>query len=308
MGALLEHGKIGHPVATVPLRDLGKAPETPRSLTLQTLLVVYQDQLYIAKGPTRKESIESVFPEVGLLYSLAKHRSIIGPPVALVVVSEEDDRVMGYLLKYYPHGNLRDFVIQNPSQVHLAVVCKWSAQIVEAVSHLLYTCDFPYSDIKPDNILVDEHGDLVLADFSDEGCTSWTTAPEVFHGYSIDISPDGKSFSYTSPQPANETSRPRLDGIPRDWPREAQNKAMVYSVGRSLWIIWEAIPAEKFLMAGFRPAGDFDPNRTVFTEATSHLPQAWKDFVLRCVEHDPKERPALEEIQSFFGNRRVTAV
>ena len=131
--------------------------------------------------------VNEVLSEVNTLNSLPKHRSVIGPPVALVTILTEDDRVMGYLLKHYPNGNVRDYAIDNRGQLSIEVLYKWFAQLAGVLDHLLYECNFTYVDIKPDNCLVDEDQTLVLADFSEEGCTSWTAAPEVFHGYSINI-------------------------------------------------------------------------------------------------------------------------
>ncbi|KAI9753494.1 MAG: hypothetical protein M4579_005126 [Chaenotheca gracillima] len=291
----------GCPMTAVPLSKLSNAQNIPCSMTFQTSLVVFEHQLYIAKGPTESDSIDDIFSEVRNLSSLPKHRSIIEPPLALVTVSSEDDRLLGYLLKYYPNGNVRDYAISSRSQLSIEMLCKWSAQIAGVLGHLLYKCGFSYVDIKPDNFLVDEDQNLVLADFSNEGCTNWIAPPELYHGYELNMSTDGKEWSYTSTEPANTSSMPRLLSIPTHWPPEAGDKAMVYSVGRSLWMIWETIPADKFTMAGFHATGDFDPSRTVFTESTDLVPQAMKDMVLRCVHADPKARPTLAEVESLFG-------
>jgi Protein kinase domain len=308
LNTLLENGRIDPGIAVAPISALRNASEVPPSLTYQTSLVVLYNQLHVAKGPTDEVSVNEVFLEVGVLSSLPKHRSIIGPPVALVAVSSDDERLVGYLLKYYPNGNVRDFAINNQSQLSTIILCKWLSQIAGALIHLLYKCTFTYVDIKPDNFLVDNDQNLVLADFSDDGCTGWIAAPELFHGHEISISTDGKDdFFYICTQPPNTTSVPRLFSIPEHWPREARDKAMVFSVGRSLWMIWEAIPAEKFIMSGFHLSADFDPTCTVFTETTSSVPREMKDFVLRCVRPDSKERPTLAEVEAFFTHRMTIA-
>jgi serine/threonine protein kinase len=227
----------------------------------------------------------------------------------LIVRSIEDDRVLGYLLKYYPNGNLRDYSIQNRKSLSNETLCKWSTQIAGVLRHLLFECDFTYVDIKPDNILVDENeANLVLADFSDEGCTSWIASPELFHGHDFKQSSivNGKErLEYANSEPANTTLVPRHSSIPDEWPRLARDKVMVYSVGRTLWMIWEAIPAEKFTMADFNRGSDFDSMRMVFTKSTDSVPSEMKDLVLRCVEEDPNARPTLAEVEAFFSNVKV---
>jgi serine/threonine protein kinase len=179
-------------------------------------------------------SVNDVFSEVGTLGSLPKHPPIIGPPVALVAISADDGRIIGYPLKYYPNGNVRDHAIKSQNQLSTRILCKWSSQISGVLAHLLYSCNFTYVDIKRENFLVDKDRNLVLADFPEEACTGWIAAPKLLHGYSVNISMGGKVFSYTSTEPANTTSVPRLFSIPQHWPREARDKAMVFSVGRSL--------------------------------------------------------------------------
>lgn len=272
----------------------------------------------MAKGPTKPAYVNDVFSEVAILSSLQRHPSIIGPPVALITTpDEDDDRVIGYLLMYYPNGNVRDYSIENGSKLNAEIFCKWSTQMARALSHLLYRCNFTYVDIKPDNFLVDENQNLVLADFSNEGCTPWIIAPELFHGHSIkqtSTEPNNGEFTYESVEPRNTTSNPRLSTIPDHWPCEAREKVMVFSLARSVWMIWDAIPLENFTMAGLslhKPGGPegFDPSRTVFKHQPPSpgaanevvaVPQKMKDFVLRCVDEDPKQRPTLAEVETFF--------
>lgn len=292
-------------ITLTPISEVTNASKTPHSMTYQTSLVSFKDQLYVAKGPADNYSVDEVFAEVGILSSLSKHQSIIEPPVVLLTLSKEDDRVLGYLLKYYPNGNVRDYAINNLGRLNRNILCKWSAQISGVLRYLLYECNFKYVDIKPDNFLVDEDETrLILADFSDEGCTSWTSSPELFHGRLLNTTStvDGKAvLTYTSPEPANTTPVPRLFSFPDIWPDEACEKAMVYSVGRTLWMIWEAIPVDRFTMVNFRSGDGFDPMCTVFTESTDSIPQEMKDLVLSCVNEDPNERPTLAEIEAFFS-------
>ncbi|KAF8242079.1 hypothetical protein K440DRAFT_640191 [Wilcoxina mikolae CBS 423.85] len=197
----------------------------------------YQNRFFIAKGTLEPEDIESVFEEVKILQALPRHPSIIPPPSALITI---DKCMCGYLLEYYPLGNIRDYCLRkrtNGQLPPLGLLRKWAVQLASVLHHLLYIANFIYNDIKPDNFVIDSEENLILIDFSIDGSTAWTCPPEVFHGYALASGETADSFRYVPPAEKNTSQRPKFDGVPRGWPKEAKDKALVFGVGRSLWMM-----------------------------------------------------------------------
>lgn len=237
-------------------------------LTESTAVVEYEGQQYVFKGPEDLSGAPFLYREFRTLWCL-DHPSIIPPPKVLVKPLEDSDRVLGFLLKYYPHGNLRDYIfkLRSKEDVPLSSFCKWAIQLAQVFHYLLYTKRFSYRNIKPENCVVNEKKNLILIDFEPAVCRSRFRAPEI-DGYH-----DTSALSYT-----------------------AQEQATVFSVGRTLWVVWEITSTNKY------PEGreDEEYREVSFTEAIAAVPQRWKDMILRCVDPIPNNRPSFTEISNLF--------
>lgn len=282
--------------------------------TGRTALVGYNGELYMAKGPEDTHDVRRFVKEYRILHSL-DHPLIIPPPQHVIKPSDTSDRIIAYLLKYYPKGNLREYALQLRSQdvARLDVLQKWAIQMAQVLHHLLYTCDHRYGNVKPENIVVDDNENLIMIDFGDTtACNIYSRAPEIYFRLCVSRS----SSSGTTELYYGRTVRDRKEGdsIPEGWPPRAHENAIVYSFGRTLWMIWEATQANQFpekspsLDITEATPADQSPEKfrplhcTNFTEATAGVPLPWKDKILQCVKVDPNERPTLQEIITFFKN------
>lgn len=204
--------------------------------TERTALVAYDGKLYIAKAPEDTNDAPCLVTEFHLLHSL-KHPHIIPPPQHVIKPSDTSDRIIAYLLEYYPNENLQEYALKLWGQdvVRLGVFRGWAAQITDVLQYLLYVGTHRYANIKPENCVVDDDKNLIMIDFGKTtACNEYSRAPEVY--YRLDL-------SWSSlPSGATELCyrTPLLDCrkgscIPEWWPLRAHENAMVYSLGRTFW-------------------------------------------------------------------------
>jgi len=251
---------------SVPLSSLKHHDFGSNYLTRSTALVEYEGQYYIAKGPEDPSGVPYLAEEYGRLWSL-DHPSIIPRPERVVKPSRDSSRVLAFLLKYYPNGNLRQYAIRvrSSGDIRLPLFCKWAVQLANALHFLHHERNLDYENIKPENCVVDEEENIKLIDFvPHHGCNKYVRAPEL-------------------------TGRSMGEGVARE-------VAMIFALGRTLWMVWEATSEN-----GHPEIGDHDTVReTKFTEATAAVPLQWKQRILQCVDTDPDKRPKLAEISGFF--------
>ncbi|KAK6444203.1 hypothetical protein FP744_10000451 [Trichoderma asperellum] len=76
----------------------------------------------------------------------------------------------------------------------------------------------------------------------------------------------------------------------------ALEAAEVYSVGRSLWAIFEQSDD-----VWVYKRGHSETKAVVWTHGSDSVPEAWKDFVSRCMNLDPNKRPTFEQGERFWG-------
>ncbi len=238
-------------------------------LTKSTTLIEYEGQKYLFKGAEDLSSAPFIYQEFQTLWRL-NHPSIIPSSKLLVKPEEDSNRVLGFLLQYYPHENLREFVfkLRSNGDVPSSLFCKWAVQLAQVFHHLLYTKRFSYQNIKPENCVMNEKKNLILIDFEHGSrCRSRFRAPE------IDRYHDIAALSNT-----------------------AQEQAKVFSMRRTLWVVWEITSTNKYP----ERREDEEYRETIFTENTASVPQSWKDMILQCVDENPDNRPSLTDISEHF--------
>ena len=258
--------QTGEPIKAIDhsLLDCRRFDSDDDYLTESTALVRYEGQRYVFKGAENLSDAPLIYKEFRTLRRL-NHPFIMSPSNLLVKPDKDSNRVLGFLLKYHPHGNLREYVfkLRSKNDIPLSLFCKWAVQLAQAFQHLLYTERFFYQNIKPENCVVDEEKNLVLIDFEHGSqCRSEFRAPEVvlYHDH------------------------------------KAEEKATVFSVARTLWVVWEVMSTNKYPERGKH--GEYC--KTIFTETTAAVPQGWKDMILQCVDPIPNKRPSLQEIFKLF--------
>lgn len=150
-----------------------------------TRLVTHKGGKFVAKGPIYASRVEDDFLEAKNLLELPRgHPHIMPPPDVFVTVSEVDRRICGFLVPFLPNGNLDIYApkLQAGGGLTEARLVRWFCQIVDAVAFLIEHGTW-HGDLKPDNILVDDDGNLKLIDFTRKFTTDATASPEVRQHY-----------------------------------------------------------------------------------------------------------------------------
>lgn len=286
---------------TIPITSLLPGTCTMiESPTHSTVLVEFKGETFIAKLPEDGKSADKMMQEVKTLRSL-QHDSIISLPRFLV---RDSNRIVAFLLKYYPNGNLRDYMskLRYKGPLHPDLFRKWFFQYTRALRYL-HEQEVDYQNIKPKNCVVNDNKNLILINFTSKACyIKYGRASEVFRRNTVRKAEDGIGINYRPhPFQYHIDQGSSLPGLyaPLHWPKNAREKAAVFSLARVFWIVSECVPSNKFPE---RDGSGFLYS-TIFTDASANLPQQWKDLILRCVELNPNERPSLGEIVTFLEDK-----
>ena len=206
--------------------------------------------------------IKYLYHELKLLLTMPPHANIIARPLFIVTKKDRygsDDKVYGFILEYHWRGNLANQLEQRRRQgsLYLKDQLSLARQITSTLMFIIKTPARYFSELKPDNILLSNCEDhVIFIDFEQMG--NWTSfsAPEIHNlEYLFKL-----ANSDIIPVSIRETHAKLLTGhVPRDqtpgliysnppagyykaWnllnPSE-QEAAMVFSLGKTLWCIFE---------------------------------------------------------------------
>ena len=230
------------------------------AISLVRVREVFGIELFVLK--TSISDIKYLYHELKLLLTMPPHLNIIARPLYLVTSSDRhggDDRVYSFLLEYHSQGNLANELEQRLRQgtLHLKDQLRWARQITSTMMFIMKKPTRFYSELKPDNVLLsgpDE--DAILIDFEQVG--NWTSfsAPEIYYiEYLLqlaksEIIPVSIKQRYEKllaryvpddPSPSPIYSDPP-NGCYKAWnllDHSEQEAAMVFSLGKILWCIFE---------------------------------------------------------------------
>ncbi|KAL7787547.1 hypothetical protein V8C37DRAFT_390256 [Trichoderma ceciliae] len=259
-------------------------------------LVGYEGKTWIFKALT--SYTKYLYHELRQLLSIKSHPNIVARPVHLITKKcsfGSKTAVIGFTLELHVHGSLRDLIpfLEVHDQVSLADKAKWSVQLCSALVHLRETCRIFYPDLRLDNIVLSESGDVVMVDFEQRGVWCEFAAPEVnaieyVRLLAIDDEipsdiRDRYADMLTSMLPAWEEMG---QGEDYAWPSEGYNvpwacltpkeqeACEVYMLGRVLWCIFESNSAPQraavWLSYRWEPLVEF-PGYTRTPPAMQHL-------------------------------------
>ncbi|EHK47854.1 hypothetical protein TRIATDRAFT_306549 [Trichoderma atroviride IMI 206040] len=178
---------------------------------------------------TNVRSMKHFYHELKLLLTMENYPGITSKPLRVVICNESgidssQDTVAGFLSEYYPKGNLRD-VLESKSPIASVLQLKWSIQIVETLQHIRASPARFYSDLKPDNLVISGlRRDIIFIDFEQAG--NWDTfqPPETFYLTWME----------------KLSARREWDTLtPGQIFRHEQEQAMVFSLDKVLWCIFE---------------------------------------------------------------------
>jgi len=178
---------------SISLSDLKLIKQLHEAITLVTM--PDSDQEMVFKSLLRDQRY--LYNELRMLLSLPPHENIIPRPEYVVTHRSRFGGkvgVVGFILRYYPRGSLKGFLLDchshpsqpecqaeassTPNKAHLA---RLSLQIASALQHIntaLPSAGF-YPDLKPDNIVLSASGSPILLDLEQRGGWYAWSAPEV---------------------------------------------------------------------------------------------------------------------------------
>ncbi|KAL2073007.1 hypothetical protein VTL71DRAFT_10331 [Oculimacula yallundae] len=244
--------------ATIGLNDLRYVSRLNENVSLVQLPVLDVLKQFVFK--TNLRSARHMYHELKLLLSMDDHKNIISKPLFLVSLdsTSKPSKVVGFLLEYYSFGTLHS-VLESRNTPNMTLKLKWATQVTETMRTIIESPARYYSDLKPDNLLFSGPScDLMFIDFDQGG--NWDTfmAPEIMYFEwmkKLSKHEDVPKQTRTRYLRLMDTRYHVLESVPSEqvysnpskgyndtWnslsPRQ-QEAAMVYSVGKILWCIFE---------------------------------------------------------------------
>ncbi|KAL4919313.1 hypothetical protein BDW62DRAFT_43603 [Aspergillus aurantiobrunneus] len=228
-----------------------------------SLVEVPGQPLAIFKSAT--SSLHHTYHELRLLLTCPPHPHIMPRPLAVVTKKSTfggKQGVVGFLLQNFQGGSLRDILParQRAGTLSDSVKLRWCRQVALALAHLHDMGTF-YSDLRPDNVLLDSDENVVLCDFEQRGNWYEWCAPEIlYRQYAENIRsrlPDrvinspydrllkGYAQSHTLCHSSCYTpAESPIEARNRAWfalPPAAQERAAVYSLGLFIYSVFEGL-------------------------------------------------------------------
>jgi len=240
-------------------------------------------------------SVDHIYHELRFLLTVPPHPHVMPRPLGIVTKRSAfggKRGVVGFLLRFFPAGTLRDILPERQRAGTLSNRLKlnWCRQVTEALIHIRETSDTFVSDLRPDNVLLDESESVILCDFEQRGNWHEWCAPEVlFRQYAENIRAnlpvsgmDSLQYrqllaGYTQQSGVTEN---RVQAANRPWfllPIAAQNKATVYSLGLFIYTVFEGLSNVRPNIANQWP---IDPD--IEFPMIRHTPPTVMDLVRRC--------------------------
>lgn len=243
-----------------------------------------------------------IYHELRQLLRIPPHTNIVSRPAHLVTKKcsfGSKTAVLGFTLEYQTGGSIRDLVpfLELHHNLPLTTKAKWATQLSSALLHLRSKTGIFYPDLRMDNIVLDESGDVVMVDFEQRGVWCEFAAPEV---NAIDYV---RLLAVDEAIPTSHTEKYRkmlssllpgwndmVEGDGYTWPTDGYNIAWacltpleqeaceVYMLGRVLWCIFEAASAPQrssvWLSYRWEPTVEFPEYR--------RTPKVMRDLIDRC--------------------------
>jgi len=140
------------------------------------------DDVWIFK--TLTSGTKYLYRELQNLLRLESHPHVISRPRYLVTKYCQfggKTAVVGFLIPYHSAGSLRDTLplLRMHGQLTLDLQLKWAVQLASALSHIREQGRIFYPDLRLDNVVLSDSGDIIMVDFEQRGVWCEFAAPEV---------------------------------------------------------------------------------------------------------------------------------
>lgn len=211
------------------------------------------------------DSLHHTYHELRFLLTCPPHPHIMPRPLAVVLKKSAfggRSGVVGFLLQYFEGGSLRDILParQRSGTLSDTVKLRWCRQVASALTHLHEMGTF-YSDLRPDNVLLDAEENAVLCDFEQRGNWSEWSPPEVLYRQYVENirarlpervvnSPYDRLLKEYACSHSLSTSacytpaESPIEARNRAWfalPPSAREKATVYNFGLFIYCVFEGL-------------------------------------------------------------------
>ncbi|KAL3437897.1 hypothetical protein BDV09DRAFT_138551 [Aspergillus tetrazonus] len=211
------------------------------------------------------DSLHHTYHELRFLLTCPPHPHIMPRPLAVVLKKSAfggRSGVVGFLLQYFEGGSLRDILParQRSGTLSDTVKLRWCRQVASALTHLHEMGTF-YSDLRPDNVLLDAEENAVLCDFEQRGNWYEWSPPEVLYRQYVENirarlpervvnSPYDRLLKEYACSHSLSTSacytpaESPIEARNRAWfalPSSAREKATVYNFGLFIYCVFEGL-------------------------------------------------------------------
>ncbi len=204
-----------------------------------------------------------LYHELKMLLSLGRHANLPAPPEYLVVGEggdEESPGVLGMVVPFYPLGNLAQMIQRRRREGLLDFGTKlgWAKQLAAVLAWITTSPARYYSELKPDNVICTGPDTIALIDMEQSGNWETFSAPEIYHVENLGrlarsaLVPEAEKTRFRAKLDEHIPVSARADDSPvysnpetgcfdvwNALPAERQEAAMVYSLGKLLWCIFE---------------------------------------------------------------------
>ncbi|KAL8895170.1 MAG: hypothetical protein Q9207_008279, partial [Kuettlingeria erythrocarpa] len=272
---------------SIPRSELSNAADLGEFFSPQTSKVVHKGLVYVGKHPCDWNRLDADFAEVENALNLPRpHPNLLPGPQHLVTASPTDDRVCGFLIAFYPNGDLYQWSRKLFFQGRLkeSLLREWAIAIASAMDFLL-GCGEWHGDLKPDNVFVGEQGDLVLADRTRTFATIAFASPELLDDQTVTRNEAGQ-VQY---QPRQTQRTRQYLGLPEQWPLEAKEKSEVYAYGVLLLVLVRQMSLSDVYRKAHE-AGSGYLDWSVTSEEVASFPLL-AEVIGLCVRSKPQDRP-----------------
>lgn len=313
---------------TVDLNDLVYLEQLHDSVSLVRLA----GRVSIFKGLTSYSKY--LYHELRQLLRIPPHPHVMARPSHLVTKKCSfggKTAVVGFILDLHKNGSMRDLIpfLELHNEVTLADKIKWSLQLTSALIHLRTIPGMFYPDLRLDNLVLTESGNLVMVDFEQRGVWCEFAAPEVNAIEYIRILardeeiPEEVAEKYSNLLSSLLPGWEHIDeGEDYKWPNNGYNipwscltpteqeACEVYMLARVLWCIFEAKSAPQraavWMSYRWEPEVDFpgytktpEPIRKLIDRCTrgrraglsKYVVREGNQLVLRELEHTGRSTP-----------------
>lgn len=218
------------------------------------------DELWVFKSNIHDPKY--LYHELKMLLLLDEHPGMLRSPKYLVALQNHlsmSTKICGFIVPFYPMGNLAGMIDRRRIEGTLTFDTKlgWARQITQVLSWLLKSPARYYSELKPDNVICSGWDQVILIDMEQSGNWETFTAPEIHHVENLrrlaesKYVPEEKRELYRALLREHLPGRDLDKGMAYSNPEEGyfdiwnllspsrRESAMVYSLGKLMWCIFE---------------------------------------------------------------------